>query len=72
MLDSLAETVPIDATTASACCRFASSSCLAGDVFEELNEYDGNPEEDGDGGSGLMDDDAAAAAAGEQQQDGDS
>jgi hypothetical protein len=47
--------------------------CLAGDVFEELNEYDGNPEEDGDGGSGLMDDDAAAAAAaGEQQQDGDS
>jgi hypothetical protein len=47
--------------------------CLAGDVFEELNEYDGNPDEDGDGGSGLMDDDsAAAAAAGEQQQDGDS
>jgi hypothetical protein len=45
---------------------------LAGDEFEELNEYDGNPEEDGDGDSGLMDDEAAAAAAGEQQQCDDS
>ncbi|WIA38467.1 hypothetical protein OEZ86_001790 [Tetradesmus obliquus] len=45
-----------------------------GDVFEELNEYDGNPDEDGEPDSGLMEDDAAAAAAaaGEQQQGDDS
>jgi hypothetical protein len=44
---------------------------LPGDEFEELNEYDGNPEEDGDGDSGLMEDDAAAAAAADEQQQGD-